>query len=73
MSMEYLLQYDGTRCHPEDFGSDTEFFHTDMKVLTGHFTISPLFFIAYPQTQVPAPSVLGPCADATAAGPSIHT
>ena len=28
-------------------------------------TVSPLFFIAYPQTRVPAPSVLGPYADAT--------
>ena len=32
----------------------------------GHRTpVSPLFFIAYPQTRVPAPSVLGPYADAT--------
>ena len=28
-------------------------------------TVSPLFFIAYPQTRVPAPSMLGPYADAT--------
>jgi hypothetical protein len=28
--------------------------------------ISPLFFIAYKQTRVPAPSVLGPCAGAAA-------
>ena len=27
-----------------------------------HTTVSPLFFIAYPQTRVPAPSVLGPYA-----------
>jgi len=32
-----------------------------------HTTVSPLFFIAYPQTRVPAPSVLGPYADATGA------
>ncbi len=32
-----------------------------------HTTVSPLFFIAYPQTRVPAPSVLGPHADATGA------
>jgi hypothetical protein len=38
-----------------------------------HTTVSPLFFIAYPQTRVPAPSVLGPYADATGAGPSTHT
>ena len=43
-----------------------------MKVLAGHFTISPLFFIAYPQTQVPAPSVLGPCAVTAVARSSIH-
>ena len=30
-----------------------------------HTTVSPLFFIAYPQTRVPAPSMLGPYADAT--------
>jgi hypothetical protein len=34
-----------------------------------HTTVSPLFFIAYPQTQVPAPSVPGPCADTTAPVP----
>ena len=34
-----------------------------------HTTVSPLFFIAYPQTRVPAPSVLGPCAVAAGAGP----
>ena len=32
-----------------------------------HTTVSPLFFIAYPQTRVPAPSVLVPYADATGA------
>jgi hypothetical protein len=37
-----------------------------------HTTVSPLFFIAYPQTRVPAPSVLGPYADATGDGPSTH-
>jgi hypothetical protein len=37
-----------------------------------HTTVSPLFFIAYPQTRVPAPSVLGPYADATGVGPSTH-
>jgi hypothetical protein len=37
-----------------------------------HTTVSPLFFIAYPQTQVPAPSMLGPCADAAGARSSIH-
>ena len=26
-----------------------------------HTTVSPLFFIAYPQTRVPASSMLGPC------------
>ena len=36
-------------------------------------TVSPLFFIAYPQTRVPAPSGHGPYADATNAGPSTHT
>jgi len=42
--------------------------------VSGHrTTVSPLFFIAYPQTRVPAPSVLGPYADATSAGPSTHT
>jgi hypothetical protein len=30
-----------------------------------HTTVSSLFFIAYPQTRVPAPSMLGPYADAT--------
>ena len=34
-----------------------------------HTTVSPLFFIAYPQTQVPVPSVPGPCADTTAPVP----
>ncbi len=34
-----------------------------------HTTVSPLFFIAYPQTRVPAPSVLGPYAVAAGAGP----
>ena len=38
-----------------------------------HTTVSPLFFIAYPQTRVPAPSVLGPCADATTTGSSTHS
>jgi len=33
-----------------------------------HTTVSPLFFIAYPQTRVPAPSVLGPYADAAGVG-----
>jgi hypothetical protein len=33
-----------------------------------HTTVSPLFFIAYPQTRVPAPSMLGPYADAAGAG-----
>ena len=33
-----------------------------------HTTVSPLFFIAYPQTRVPAPSVLGPYTDAADAG-----
>ena len=33
-----------------------------------HTTVSPLFFIVYPQTRVPAPSVLGPSADAANAG-----
>ena len=33
-----------------------------------HTTVSPLFFIAYPQTRVPAPSMLGPYADATGVG-----
>jgi len=37
-----------------------------------HTTVSPLFFIAYPQTRVPAPSMLGPCADAAGARSSIH-
>jgi hypothetical protein len=37
-----------------------------------HTTVRPLFFIAYPQTRVPAPSVLGPCADATVPVPSTH-
>ena len=30
-----------------------------------HTTVSSLLFIAYPQTRVPAPSMLGPYADAT--------
>ncbi len=34
-----------------------------------HTTVSPLFFIAYPQTRVPAPSMLGPCAVAACAVP----
>ena len=38
-----------------------------------HTTVSPLFFIAYPQTQVSAPSVLGPYADATSDSPSTHS
>ena len=33
-----------------------------------HTTVSPLFFIAYPQTRVPAPSMLGPYADAAGVG-----
>jgi len=33
-----------------------------------HATVSSLFFIAYPQTRVPAPSMLGPYADAAGAG-----
>ena len=33
-----------------------------------HTTVSPLFFIAYPQTRAPAPSMLGPYADAAGAG-----
>ena len=37
-----------------------------------HTTVSPLFFIAYPQTQVPAPTVLGPCAVTAGARSSIH-
>jgi len=37
-----------------------------------HTTVSPLFFITYPQTRVPTSSVLGPYADATGAGPSTH-
>ena len=34
-----------------------------------HTTVSPLLFMTYPQTQVPAPSVPGPCADTTAPVP----
>jgi hypothetical protein len=52
---------------------DTGFFHTDIWDTPGCWrftsTISPLFFIAYPQTQVPVPSVPGPCADTTAPVP----
>ena len=33
-------------------------------------TISPLFFNAYPQTRIPAPSVPGPYAGAAGAGPN---
>ena len=33
-----------------------------------HTTVSPLFFIAYPQTRVPVPSMLGPYNDASGAG-----
>ena len=35
-----------------------------------HTTVSPLLFIAYPQTRVPAPSVPGPYAGAASAGPN---
>jgi hypothetical protein len=35
-----------------------------------HMTVSPLFFIAYPQTRVPAPSVPGPYAGTAGAGPN---
>jgi len=35
-----------------------------------HTTVSPLFFIAYPQTRVPAPSMLGPYAGTAGAGPN---
>ena len=35
-----------------------------------HTTVSPLFFIAYPQTRVPAPSLPVPYAGAAGAGPS---
>ena len=35
-----------------------------------HTTVSPQFFIAYPQTRVPAPSVLGPYAGATGVRPN---
>ena len=35
-----------------------------------HTTVSPLFFIAYPQTRVPAPSVPGPYAGTAGAGPN---
>ena len=62
-----LLRYEAHAVALRTSDLDTEFFHTDMKVLESHFTISPLFFIAYPQTQVPAPSVLGPCAVAAGA------
>ena len=52
---------------------DTGFFHTDIWDTPGCWrftsTISPLFFIASPQTQVPVPSVPGPCADTTAPVP----
>ena len=41
-------------------------------VVGHHTTVSPLFFIAYPQTRVPAPSMLGPCAVAAGARSSIH-
>jgi hypothetical protein len=47
--------------------------HTTQPAYAGvgchHTTVSPLFFIAYPQTRVPAPSVLGPCVVAAGAGP----
>ena len=33
-----------------------------------HTTVRPLFFIGYPQTRVPAPSMLDPYADAAGAG-----
>ena len=35
-----------------------------------HTTVSSLFFIAYPQTRVPAPSVPGLCAGTAVAGPN---
>ena len=35
-----------------------------------HTTVSSLFFIAYPQTRVPAPSVPGLCAGTAGAGPN---
>jgi hypothetical protein len=37
-----------------------------------HTTVRPLFFIAYPQTRVPAPSMPGPCAVASGDRSSIH-
>jgi hypothetical protein len=62
----------------EDYGllDTTGSRHTTQPAHAGvgghHRTVSPLFFIAYPRTRVPAPSVLGPYADATGAGSSTH-
>ena len=45
---------------------DTGFFHTDMKKLTVHFHDQPTVLYCVPTNSDHAPSVPGPCADATA-------
>jgi hypothetical protein len=66
MTCYHLLQ-DGTL--PDTTGSRHRTLPAHACVCDHHTTVSPLFFIAYPQTRVPAPSVRGPCADATAPVP----
>jgi hypothetical protein len=51
---------------------DTEFFHTDMKVLADHFHSQPTVLYCVPTNPGPRSSVLGPCAVANGARSSIH-
>jgi len=54
-----VLLRDGTL--PDTTGSRHRTLPAHAGVCGHHTPVSPLFFIAYPQTRVPAPSVLGPC------------